>query len=170
MDVAFGSLDACKKALSAAAVAEFGRGWTWLVTNGGKLQIEKTSNADTPVTRGITPLLTIDVWEHAYYLDYRNKRVDQSTPADGAQRARRRRQSPPLLRDKCAVPTGVLVFQFAPLPSFDVPDHQASRTRCRPSCSRLRARDSRQLGAAFHPTNMRRGDWRTSYSPYCSHR
>jgi len=76
IDVAFGSVEACKKELSAAAVAEFGSGWAWLVMNGGKLQIQKTSNADTPLTQGLTPLLTIDVWEHAYYLDYQNKRVD----------------------------------------------------------------------------------------------
>jgi superoxide dismutase, Fe-Mn family len=76
IDVAFGSVDACKKALSAAAVAEFGSGWAWLVMNGDKMQIVTTSNADTPVTQGMTPLLTIDVWEHAYYLDYQNKRVD----------------------------------------------------------------------------------------------
>ena len=76
IDVAFGSVDACKKALSAAAVAEFGSGWAWLVMNGDKLQITKTSNADTPMTQGLTPLLTIDVWEHAYYLDYQNRRVD----------------------------------------------------------------------------------------------
>jgi len=76
INAAFGSVDACKKALSAAAVAEFGSGWAWLVMNGDKMQIVTTSNADTPVTQGMTPLLTIDVWEHAYYLDYQNKRVD----------------------------------------------------------------------------------------------
>ena len=76
IDDAFGSVDACKKALSAAAVAEFGSGWAWLVLNGDKLQITKTSNADTPMTQGLRPLLTIDVWEHAYYLDYQNRRVD----------------------------------------------------------------------------------------------
>jgi Fe-Mn family superoxide dismutase len=72
----FGSVDACKKELSATAVEEFGSGWAWLVMDGDKLRIMKTSNADTPVTQGLRPLLTIDVWEHAYYLDYQNKRVD----------------------------------------------------------------------------------------------
>jgi superoxide dismutase, Fe-Mn family len=76
IDDAFGSVDACKKALSAVAVAEFGSGWAWLVLNGDKLQITKTSNADTPMVQGLRPLLTIDVWEHAYYLDYQNRRVD----------------------------------------------------------------------------------------------
>jgi len=76
IDDAFGSVDACKKALSAAAVAEFGSGWAWLVLNGDKIQITKTSNADTPMAQGLRPLLTIDVWEHAYYLDYQNRRVD----------------------------------------------------------------------------------------------
>jgi len=76
IDDAFGSVNACKKALCAAAVAEFGSGWAWLVLNGDKLQITKTSNADTPMAQGLRPLLTIDVWEHAYYLDYQNRRVD----------------------------------------------------------------------------------------------
>ena len=73
---AFGSVDACKKALAATAVAEFGSGWAWLVMNGDKLEITKTSNADTPMAQGLRPLLTIDVWEHAYYLDYQNRRAD----------------------------------------------------------------------------------------------
>jgi Fe-Mn family superoxide dismutase len=76
IDVAFGSVEACKKELSTTAVEEFGSGWAWLVMDGDKLKIVKTSNADTPVTQGLKPLLTIDVWEHAYYLDYQNKRVD----------------------------------------------------------------------------------------------
>jgi Fe-Mn family superoxide dismutase len=69
-------VDACKKELSAAAVAQFGSGWAWLVADAGKLKIVKTPNAETPITQGVKPLLTIDVWEHAYYLDYQNKRVD----------------------------------------------------------------------------------------------
>jgi len=76
IEIEFGSVDACKKALSAAAVAEFGSGWAWLVMKDDKLQIIKTNNADTPLTQGLIPLLTIDVWEHAYYLDYQNRRVD----------------------------------------------------------------------------------------------
>jgi Fe-Mn family superoxide dismutase len=76
MEAAFGSVEACKKELSNAAVAEFGSGWAWLVADGDKLKIVKTGNADTPFTQGLKPLLTIDVWEHAYYLDYQNKRVD----------------------------------------------------------------------------------------------
>jgi Fe-Mn family superoxide dismutase len=76
MDAAFGSVDACKKELSNAAVQQFGSGWAWLVLDGDKLKIVKTGNADTPITQGHKPLLTIDVWEHAYYLDYQNKRVD----------------------------------------------------------------------------------------------
>ena len=76
MEEAFGSVEACKKELSNSAVAQFGSGWAWLVLEGGKLKIEKTADADTPFTKGSKPLLTIDVWEHAYYLDYQNKRVD----------------------------------------------------------------------------------------------
>jgi superoxide dismutase, Fe-Mn family len=76
MEAAFGSVDACKKELSNAAVAQFGSGWAWLVAQGGKLKVVKTADADTPFIQGQRPLLTIDVWEHAYYLDYQNKRVD----------------------------------------------------------------------------------------------
>jgi Fe-Mn family superoxide dismutase len=72
----FGSLDACKKELASAAVAQFGSGWAWLVLDGDKLKVVKTANADDPLTMGMKPLLTIDVWEHAYYLDYQNRRVD----------------------------------------------------------------------------------------------
>jgi Fe-Mn family superoxide dismutase len=76
IEAAFGSVDACKKDLSAAAVGQFGSGWAWLVADAGKLKILKTPNAETPLTHGVKPLLTVDVWEHAYYLDYQNKRVD----------------------------------------------------------------------------------------------
>ena len=72
----FGSLDACKKELASAAVSQFGSGWAWLVLEGGKLKVVKTANADDPLTTDMKPLLTIDVWEHAYYLDYQNRRVD----------------------------------------------------------------------------------------------
>jgi Fe-Mn family superoxide dismutase len=72
----FGSVDACRKELAAAAMAQFGSGWAWLVEDGGKLAIAKTANADTPLTKKQKPLLTIDVWEHAYYLDYQNRRAD----------------------------------------------------------------------------------------------
>ena len=76
IDAAFGSVDACRKEFSATASAGFGSGWAWLVMDGNKLKIVKTNNAETPVTQGLKPLLTIDVWEHAYYLDYQNRRVD----------------------------------------------------------------------------------------------
>lgn len=72
----FGSVDACRKELAEAAGSQFGSGWAWLVQDGAKLKVLKTANADTPLTRGMTPLLTIDVWEHAYYLDYQNRRTD----------------------------------------------------------------------------------------------
>jgi Fe-Mn family superoxide dismutase len=72
----FGSLDACKKELATAATTQFGSGWAWLVQDGDKLKVAKTGNADSPLTKGMTPLLTIDVWEHAYYLDYQNRRPD----------------------------------------------------------------------------------------------
>ncbi len=76
MESAFGSVQQCKKELSKAAVEQFGSGWAWLVQDGGKLKILKTPDAKTPVAEGPKPLLTIDVWEHAYYLDYQNRRVD----------------------------------------------------------------------------------------------
>ncbi|OPY85926.1 MAG: Superoxide dismutase (Fe) [Syntrophorhabdus sp. PtaU1.Bin153] len=72
----FGSVDDCKKEFASAAVSQFGSGWAWLVLAGNKLKIVKTANADTPLTANIKPLLTIDVWEHAYYLDYQNRRAD----------------------------------------------------------------------------------------------
>lgn len=72
----FGSFDACKKELATAATSQFGSGWAWLVLDGGKLKTMKTTNAETPLTAGVKPLLTIDVWEHAYYLDYQNRRAD----------------------------------------------------------------------------------------------
>ena len=72
----FGTLDACKKELAAAAMAQFGSGWAWLVLDGNNLKVVKTGNADSPLTSSMKPLLTIDVWEHAYYLDYQNRRAD----------------------------------------------------------------------------------------------
>lgn len=74
VDAAFGSFDDFKKELSAAAVGQFGSGWGWLVLENGTLKIAKTSNADLPLKHGQTALLTVDVWEHAYYVDYRNLR------------------------------------------------------------------------------------------------
>ena len=72
----FGSLEACKTALADAAVKRFGSGWAWLLAKDGKLVIESTPNADTPLGRaGVKPLLVIDVWEHAYYLDWQNARA-----------------------------------------------------------------------------------------------
>ena len=76
IDASFGSVDACKKELAGAAVSQFGSGWAWLVLDGDKLKVVKTSNADTPLTMGVKPLLTVDVWEHAYYLEYQNRRAD----------------------------------------------------------------------------------------------
>jgi superoxide dismutase, Fe-Mn family len=72
----FESVDTCKKALASAALAQFGSGWVWLVLDAGKIKVVKTGNADNPLTTGLKPLLAIDVWEHAYYLDYQNRRVD----------------------------------------------------------------------------------------------
>jgi Fe-Mn family superoxide dismutase len=72
----FGNFGAFKEKFSAAAVGQFGSGWAWLVKNGsGGLEITQSSNAGTPLTEGKTPLLTCDVWEHAYYVDYRNARA-----------------------------------------------------------------------------------------------
>jgi superoxide dismutase, Fe-Mn family len=79
IEEAFGSVEACRKELASAAVAQFGSGWAWLVLVGGKLKIVKTADAETPFTHGQKPLLTIDVWEHAYYLDYQNRRAEHVT-------------------------------------------------------------------------------------------
>jgi Fe-Mn family superoxide dismutase len=73
----FGSFDAFKEKFAAAAVGNFGSGWTWLVKNkDGDLEIVNTDDADNPMTQAYLPLLTCDVWEHAYYIDYRNRRPD----------------------------------------------------------------------------------------------
>jgi superoxide dismutase, Fe-Mn family len=73
---AFGSVDAFSKELNDTAVTHFGSGWAWLVHDGSRLQVAHTSDADLPLKHGQHALLTIDVWEHAYYVDYRNKRPD----------------------------------------------------------------------------------------------
>jgi Fe-Mn family superoxide dismutase len=72
----FGSFDAFKTQFADAAKTQFGSGWAWLVSDGGKLKVVKTPNAETPLTGAAKPLLTCDVWEHAYYLDYQNRRPD----------------------------------------------------------------------------------------------
>jgi superoxide dismutase, Fe-Mn family len=76
IEAAFGNLDTCKKELATAATTQFGSGWAWLVLEADKLKVVKTGNAETPLVKGVKPLLTIDVWEHAYYLDYQNRRAD----------------------------------------------------------------------------------------------
>lgn len=77
IEESFGSFDAFKDEFSKSAVAIFGSGWVWLAKNtDGKLEIIKESNAGNPLTSGKTPLLTFDVWEHAYYIDYQNRRAD----------------------------------------------------------------------------------------------
>ncbi len=76
IDASFGSQSECKKALAEAALTQFGSGWAWLVIDGGKLKVINTINAESPLTTKMKPLLTIDVWEHAYYLDYQNRRVE----------------------------------------------------------------------------------------------
>jgi len=72
----FGSYENFVNLFKEAALAQFGSGWAWLVIDNGKLNIIKTTNADTPIAHGIKPILCIDVWEHAYYLDYKNGRAD----------------------------------------------------------------------------------------------
>lgn len=73
---AFGSFDDFSDEFTKAAKTQFGSGWAWLVLDGNKLKVMKTTNAETPLTMGVQPLLTIDVWEHAYYLDYQNRRPE----------------------------------------------------------------------------------------------
>lgn len=72
----FGSWEKMIEELKAAALSQFGSGWVWLVKEDANVKIMKTSNADTPIAHGQQPLFTIDVWEHAYYLDYQNRRAD----------------------------------------------------------------------------------------------
>ncbi len=77
IDHAFGSLDEFKSAAQDMAMAQFGSGWVWLVVDeDGQLHLMRKPNAETPITEGLRPLLTIDVWEHAYYCDYQNRRAD----------------------------------------------------------------------------------------------
>jgi Fe-Mn family superoxide dismutase len=76
IDAAFGSYDKFKSEFAEAAVTQFGTGWAWLVADAGTLKVVKTGDAEDPLTKGQTPLLAIDVWEHAYYLDYQNRRPD----------------------------------------------------------------------------------------------
>jgi len=76
IESSFGSLETFKASFVDTAVSQFGSGWVWLVQDGESLKIVKTSNADTPIAHGAHVLLTCDVWEHAYYLDYQNRRKD----------------------------------------------------------------------------------------------
>jgi superoxide dismutase, Fe-Mn family len=72
----FGSLDDFKAKFAAAAGGQFGSGWAWLVVSGGNLEVTSTANQDNPLSQGKTPILGLDVWEHAYYLNYQNRRPD----------------------------------------------------------------------------------------------
>lgn len=76
IDAELGGMDAFKEAFSKAAATRFGSGWAWLSVDGGKLVIESTPNQDSPLMEGRTPILGLDVWEHAYYLNYQNRRPD----------------------------------------------------------------------------------------------
>jgi Fe-Mn family superoxide dismutase len=72
----FGGYEKFVEQFKNAGLTQFGSGWAWLILKNGKLEIMKTPNADTPIAHGLKPLLTVDVWEHAYYLDYQNRRPD----------------------------------------------------------------------------------------------
>ncbi|MBK7985128.1 MAG: superoxide dismutase [Candidatus Competibacteraceae bacterium] len=76
IEKSFGGYDKFKAEFAKAATGQFGSGWAWLIKDGDKLAVTKTGNADTPIAHDQKPLLTIDVWEHAYYLDYQNRRAD----------------------------------------------------------------------------------------------
>ena len=76
LEQSFGDYSRFKEKFAQAAVDQFGSGWAWLVARGDKLEVISTSNAQTPLAMGATPILTIDVWEHAYYVDYENRRPD----------------------------------------------------------------------------------------------
>jgi len=75
----WGSIEKFAEEFKNAGITQFGSGWAWLVLDGDTLKITKTANADTPIAHGLKPLLTVDVWEHAYYLDYQNRRPDYLT-------------------------------------------------------------------------------------------
>ena len=79
MDASFGSFTTFKDNFSKAALGQFGSGWAWLILDGSAVKIEPTANQDSPLSSGKTPLLGVDVWEHAYYLKYQNKRADYIT-------------------------------------------------------------------------------------------
>lgn len=79
MEASFGSVDGFKDALTQAAMNHFGSGWAWLVVDNGELQVYATPNQDSPLMLGHTPILGLDVWEHAYYLTYQNRRADYVT-------------------------------------------------------------------------------------------
>ena len=76
INASFGSYDACKDQLAKAGATRFGSGWAWLLSDGGKLSVESSANQDSPLMEGKTVILGIDVWEHAYYLHYQNRRPD----------------------------------------------------------------------------------------------
>ena len=76
INASFGSFESFKKEFVAGGVGQFGSGWVWLVADGDTLKITKSANAETPLTDGLKPLLVCDVWEHAYYLDFQNRRPD----------------------------------------------------------------------------------------------
>ncbi len=76
IESAFGSLDNFFAEFKAAAISQFGSGWAWLASDNGQFKIMKTANADNPLAHGLKPILALDVWEHAYYLDYQNRRAD----------------------------------------------------------------------------------------------
>ena len=76
IDATFGGFDAFKEAFAAAGMTRFGSGWAWLVVDGDSLAVTSTANQDSPLMEGKTPLLGLDVWEHAYYLNYQNRRPD----------------------------------------------------------------------------------------------
>jgi Fe-Mn family superoxide dismutase len=76
IEASFGSMDACKRGLAMVATTQFGSGWAWLVLKSDRLKVIKTVNAHAPTNEGLTPLLAIDVWEHAYYLDFQDRRAD----------------------------------------------------------------------------------------------
>lgn len=76
IDSQFGSFEKFQEAFAKAGATQFGSGWAWLVVNGNKLEVVSTANQDSPLSQGKTPILGLDVWEHAYYLNYQNRRAD----------------------------------------------------------------------------------------------
>ena len=170
---AFGGLDSLKAAVNDAGVKRFGSGWSWLVLDGGSLSVMSTANQDSPLTEGKVPLLGIDVWEHAYYLNYQNRRPDYLEAwwnvvnwDEVARRASTRLPDRPVVHLQGRRPGGTLARWTSSVSSTRVGAARGSpgapsladlRARCAPRRARsVRTRPRQRL-----PVRRRRQRWRS---------